>query len=54
MRPAPSVPHAPSRSESLRDLIAVFVWIVSFAGHTVVWRGQKFELKNGRLIRIGA
>jgi ceramide glucosyltransferase len=38
----------------LRDLIAVFVWIVSFAGHTVVWRGQKFELKNGRLIRIGA
>ncbi len=33
----------------LRDLIAVFIWIVSFAGHTVVWRGQKFALKNGRL-----
>lgn len=36
----------------LRDLIAVAVWIASFTGHTVVWRGEKFELKNGRLTRI--
>jgi ceramide glucosyltransferase len=36
----------------LRDLIAVCVWIASFAGHTVTWRGDRFELKNGRLIRI--
>jgi ceramide glucosyltransferase len=36
----------------VRDLIAVFVWIASFAGHTVVWRGETFQLKNGRLIRI--
>ena len=36
----------------LRDLIAVAVWIVSFTGHTVTWRGDRFELKNGRLIRI--
>jgi ceramide glucosyltransferase len=36
----------------LRDLIAVGVWIASFAGHTVTWRGDRFELKNGRLIRI--
>ena len=35
-----------------RDLLAVFVWIASFAGHTVVWRGETFALKNGRLIRI--
>ena len=35
----------------LRDLIAVGVWIVSFAGHTVMWRGDRFELKNGRLVR---
>ena len=35
-----------------RDLIAVFVWIASFAGHTVVWRGETFQLKKGRLIRI--
>jgi ceramide glucosyltransferase len=35
----------------LRDLLAVFVWIASFTGHTVVWRGETFELKDGRLIR---
>jgi ceramide glucosyltransferase len=36
----------------LRDLIAVAVWITSFFGHTVTWRGGRFELKNGRLVRI--
>lgn len=36
----------------LRDLIAVGVWLVSFFGHNVVWRGEKFTLKNGRLTRI--
>jgi ceramide glucosyltransferase len=36
----------------VRDLIAVGIWIASFAGHTVTWRGDRFELKNGRLIRI--
>jgi|SRR5579872_3324220 ceramide glucosyltransferase len=36
----------------LRDLIAVGVWLASFFGHTVVWRGEKFNLKNGRLTRI--
>jgi ceramide glucosyltransferase len=35
-----------------RDLIGVAVWAVSFAGHTVTWRGDRFRLKNGRLIRI--
>ena len=35
----------------LRDLIAVGVWVVSFFGHTVVWRGEQFVLKNGRLLR---
>jgi len=38
----------------LRDLIAVGVWIASFAGHTVTWRGDRFELKDGRLIRINS
>jgi ceramide glucosyltransferase len=37
----------------LRDLIALLVWIASLAGHTVVWRGESFRLKNGRLVRIG-
>jgi ceramide glucosyltransferase len=36
----------------LRDLIAVGIWVVSFFGHTVTWRGDRFELKNGRLIRV--
>jgi ceramide glucosyltransferase len=36
----------------IRDLIAVAIWIVSFWGHTVTWRGDRFELRNGRLIRI--
>ena len=37
----------------VRDLVAVLVWLASFAGHTVTWRGDRFELKNGRLVRIG-
>ena len=36
----------------VRDLVAVGVWIASFAGHTVTWRGDRFILKNGRLIPI--
>ncbi len=36
----------------VRDLVAAAVWVASFAGHTVTWRGDRFELKNGRLIRI--
>jgi ceramide glucosyltransferase len=35
----------------LRDLVAVAVWITSFWGHTVIWRGDRFELKKGRLVR---
>jgi ceramide glucosyltransferase len=35
-----------------RDLTAVAVWVTSFFGHTVTWRGDRFRLKNGRLIRI--
>lgn len=36
----------------LRDLIAVVVWIVSLAGHTVTWRGDRFRLHAGKLTRI--
>jgi len=36
----------------LRDLVAVAVWLISFAGHTVTWRGDRFKLRNGRLIRL--
>jgi ceramide glucosyltransferase len=36
----------------LRDLLAVAIWIASFAGHTVTWRGDRFQLKKGRLIHL--
>lgn len=35
-----------------RDVIAVVVWLVSFAGHTVTWRGERFKLRDGKLSRI--
>ncbi len=33
----------------LRDLIAPFVWAAGFMGNRVHWRGEVFELKDGRL-----
>jgi ceramide glucosyltransferase len=33
----------------LRDLVAMGVWIAGFAGNTIVWRGERFLLKGGRL-----
>ncbi|HET9408574.1 MAG TPA: bacteriohopanetetrol glucosamine biosynthesis glycosyltransferase HpnI [Candidatus Sulfotelmatobacter sp.] len=36
----------------LRDLLAFAIWIASFAGHTVTWRGDRFRLEKGKLIRI--
>lgn len=37
----------------LRDFCALWVWIWSFAGNTVTWRGERFQLKDGRLLRTG-
>jgi len=36
----------------IRDLLAVVVWIASLGGHTVTWRGERFRLKKGKLMRI--
>jgi ceramide glucosyltransferase len=36
----------------VRDVQAVLVWAASFAGRTVVWRGERFTLQHGRLRRI--
>ena len=36
----------------LRDLVAVLVWLASLTGHQVVWRGDSFILKDGKLARI--
>jgi ceramide glucosyltransferase len=38
----------------LRDIAALFVWLASFAGHTVSWRGDFFTLKDGKLARISS
>jgi ceramide glucosyltransferase len=32
-----------------RDLAALLLWVFGFAGNTIVWRGQRFQLKDGRL-----
>jgi ceramide glucosyltransferase len=36
----------------LRDLVAAGVWLASFTGNTVTWRGDRYELKDGKLIQI--
>ncbi|HMD76455.1 MAG TPA: bacteriohopanetetrol glucosamine biosynthesis glycosyltransferase HpnI [Terracidiphilus sp.] len=33
----------------LRDLVAMGVWVAGFAGNTIVWRGERFLLKDGKL-----
>jgi ceramide glucosyltransferase len=33
----------------LRDVMALVVWMASFAGHKVRWRGYEFVLKDGKL-----
>ena len=38
----------------LRDLAALLVWLVSLVGHHVVWRGDSFVLKDGKLARINS
>ena len=34
----------------IRDLAAVAIWIASFLGDSVTWRGDRFELKHGKLV----
>ena len=36
----------------LRDFIAPVVWLASFAGGNIVWRGDRFQLKDGRLVTL--
>ncbi|HZP05691.1 MAG TPA: bacteriohopanetetrol glucosamine biosynthesis glycosyltransferase HpnI [Terracidiphilus sp.] len=35
----------------VRDLIAMGLWVAGFAGNTIVWRGERFVLKRGRLVK---
>ena len=36
----------------VRDCFGLAVWAWSFAGDTVVWRGERFRLRDGRLERV--
>lgn len=35
-----------------RDVVALGVWVWSFAGNTIAWRGEHFSLRNGKLERL--
>ena len=35
----------------VRDVVAMGLWVAGFAGNTIVWRGERFVLKDGRLER---
>jgi hypothetical protein len=34
-----------------RDLLGFVLWIVSFTGRTIVWRGERYEMLPGGRIR---
>jgi ceramide glucosyltransferase len=36
----------------VRDCFGLVFWAWSFAGDTVVWRGERFRLRDGRLVRV--
>ncbi len=33
----------------LRDAVAMGLWVAGFAGNTIVWRGERFTLQDGKL-----
>ena len=33
----------------IRDVVAMGLWIAGFAGNIIVWRGERFTVKNGKL-----
>jgi ceramide glucosyltransferase len=35
----------------LRDLLAPFIWLFSLGGSRIVWRGDVFQLRKGKLVR---
>jgi ceramide glucosyltransferase len=36
----------------LRDFAALAVWLASFAGNQIEWRGLKFKVRDGKLERL--
>jgi ceramide glucosyltransferase len=37
----------------VRDCFGLLFWLWSFAGDTVVWRGEEFRLRKGRITKTG-
>lgn len=33
----------------LRDVLAMGIWVAGFSGNTIIWRGERFVLRNGKL-----
>jgi ceramide glucosyltransferase len=42
---------APMLLLPIRDLLAVAVWAAGWFGNSILWRGERFVLKHGRLLR---
>jgi ceramide glucosyltransferase len=38
----------------LRDVAALLIWAAGYLGTTVVWRGDRFFLRNGKLTKVAA
>jgi ceramide glucosyltransferase len=38
----------------LRDVAALLTWAAGYLGTTVVWRGDRFSLRNGKLTKVAA
>ncbi len=36
----------------VRDVMAMGLWVAGFAGDTIVWRGERFALKDGKLLQM--
>jgi ceramide glucosyltransferase len=36
----------------MRDLLFVFIWMASYTGHKIHWRGADFYLRSGKLVRV--
>jgi ceramide glucosyltransferase len=36
----------------VRDCVGFMVWLAGFAGHKIHWRGEVFELRKGKLLKI--
>jgi ceramide glucosyltransferase len=36
----------------IRDCFGLALWVWSYAGNTVEWRGERFRIVKGRMVRL--